>query len=80
MLDQVKVPWMIGVGAAFDYHAGTVPWAPKWMHKLGLEWLFIIITQPHLRMTRYVRSISFILLSVVKVLSARLIQAIKLKG
>ncbi|MFY7865810.1 WecB/TagA/CpsF family glycosyltransferase, partial [Roseateles sp.] len=31
---------MIGVGAAFDYHAGTLRRAPLWMQKRGLEWLY----------------------------------------
>ena len=31
---------MIGVGAAFDFHAGVKPQAPAWMQKRGLEWLY----------------------------------------
>ena len=44
---------MVGVGAAFDYHAGTVPWAPAFLRALGLEWLFRLIIQPRLRAKRY---------------------------
>ena len=37
---------MIGVGAAFDFLAGTKPQAPRWLMPLGLEWLFRLITEP----------------------------------
>ena len=60
-LGAVKAPWMVGVGAAFDYHAGTVPWAPPVMRALGLEWLFRLIIQPKLRARRYWWSLVFVL-------------------
>lgn len=44
---------MIGVGAAFDFHAGIKPQAPKWMQKIGLEWLFRLITEPRRLWWRY---------------------------
>ncbi len=43
-LNKIKVPIMLGVGAAFDFHSGARPWAPKWMRKLGLEWLFRMLS------------------------------------
>jgi N-acetylglucosaminyldiphosphoundecaprenol N-acetyl-beta-D-mannosaminyltransferase len=43
-LNKIRVPIMLGVGAAFDFHSGERPWAPKWMRKLGLEWLFRMIS------------------------------------
>ena len=52
-LGRVDAPWMVGVGAAFDYHAGVVPWAPRWIRAAGLEWLFRLIVQPRLRARRY---------------------------
>jgi N-acetylglucosaminyldiphosphoundecaprenol N-acetyl-beta-D-mannosaminyltransferase len=52
-LGRIHAPWMIGVGAAFDYHAGTVPWAPSIVRAAGLEWLFRLIIQPRLRAKRY---------------------------
>lgn len=36
----------IGVGGTFDYIAGIVPRAPKWMRSIGLEWLYRLIKQP----------------------------------
>jgi N-acetylglucosaminyldiphosphoundecaprenol N-acetyl-beta-D-mannosaminyltransferase len=44
---------MIGVGAAFDYHAGTVKRAPLWMQRLGLEWLHRLCSEPTRLWKRY---------------------------
>ena len=44
---------MIGVGAAFDYHAGTVKRAPLWMQHNGLEWLHRLCSEPGRLWKRY---------------------------
>lgn len=44
---------MIGVGAAFDYHAGTIQRAPKWMQDSGLEWLHRLASEPRRLWRRY---------------------------
>ncbi len=44
---------MIGVGAAFDYHAGTVQRAPLWMQRCGLEWLHRLCSEPRRLWKRY---------------------------
>lgn len=44
---------MIGVGAAFDYHAGTLRRAPAWMRHAGLEWLFRLACEPGRLWKRY---------------------------
>ena len=44
---------MLGVGAAFDFHAGVKPQAPAWMQDLGLEWLFRLCTEPRRLWKRY---------------------------
>lgn len=41
------------VGAAFDFHAGTLPMAPVWMQRLGLEWLFRLAREPRRLWRRY---------------------------
>jgi N-acetylglucosaminyldiphosphoundecaprenol N-acetyl-beta-D-mannosaminyltransferase len=46
---------MIGVGAAFDFLAGTKPQAPRWMMPLGLEWLFRLVTEPRRLWKRYLK-------------------------
>ena len=44
---------MIGVGAAFDFHAGAKPQAPAWMQKRGLEWLHRLTHEPRRLWKRY---------------------------
>lgn len=44
---------MIGVGAAFDYHAGTIKRAPLWMQHHGLEWLHRLYSEPRRLWKRY---------------------------
>lgn len=44
---------MIGVGAAFDFHAGTVARAPGWMQDHGLEWLHRLLSEPRRLWRRY---------------------------
>jgi N-acetylglucosaminyldiphosphoundecaprenol N-acetyl-beta-D-mannosaminyltransferase len=44
---------MLGVGAAFDFHAGVQPQAPAWMQKTGLEWVFRLVSEPRRLWKRY---------------------------
>jgi N-acetylglucosaminyldiphosphoundecaprenol N-acetyl-beta-D-mannosaminyltransferase len=44
---------MLGVGAAFDFHAGTVARAPAWMRNHGLEWLHRLYSEPGRLWRRY---------------------------
>jgi len=44
---------MMAVGAAFDFHAGTVKQAPAWMQKSGLEWLYRLTREPKRLWKRY---------------------------
>lgn len=44
---------MVGVGAAFDYHAGTLKRAPKWMQRSGFEWLYRLASEPRRLWKRY---------------------------
>jgi N-acetylglucosaminyldiphosphoundecaprenol N-acetyl-beta-D-mannosaminyltransferase len=44
---------MLGVGAAFDYHAGTLRRAPHWMQRSGLEWLYRLGQEPRRLSRRY---------------------------
>jgi N-acetylglucosaminyldiphosphoundecaprenol N-acetyl-beta-D-mannosaminyltransferase len=45
---------MIGVGAAFDFHANRVRQAPAWMQSRGLEWLFRLLNEPRRLWKRYI--------------------------
>jgi N-acetylglucosaminyldiphosphoundecaprenol N-acetyl-beta-D-mannosaminyltransferase len=44
---------VVGVGAAFDFHAGTKPQAPRWIQRVGLEWAFRLVTEPRRLWRRY---------------------------
>jgi N-acetylglucosaminyldiphosphoundecaprenol N-acetyl-beta-D-mannosaminyltransferase len=44
---------LIGVGAAFDFHAGNLAQAPAWMQSRGLEWLYRLIREPRRLWRRY---------------------------
>ncbi len=45
---------MVGVGAAFDFHAGLLRQAPAWMQRNGLEWFFRLVVEPKRLWRRYV--------------------------
>jgi len=60
---------MLGVGAAFDFHAGAKPQAPAWMQNIGLEWLFRLFMEPRRLWRRYLyHNPRFILLAVADLL------------
>lgn len=44
---------MIGVGAGFDYYAGNIERAPKWMQKSNLEWVYRLLQDPKRLFGRY---------------------------
>ncbi len=57
--DRLSVAVAMGVGGTFDFIAGVVPRAPRWMQRLGLEWLYRLYRQPWrwrrmLRLPRFV--------------------------
>lgn len=52
--DRLPGMVMIGVGAAFDFHAGIVKRAPRWMQNSGLEWLHRLGSEPRRLWRRYV--------------------------
>jgi N-acetylglucosaminyldiphosphoundecaprenol N-acetyl-beta-D-mannosaminyltransferase len=51
--DRLEAPVLVGVGAAFDFHAGLIPQAPDWMQRRGLEWLFRLVQEPRRLWRRY---------------------------
>ncbi len=50
---KLNVPVMVGIGAAFDFIAGTKKQAPKWMQRSGLEWFFRLCQEPGRLWRRY---------------------------
>lgn len=63
---------MIGVGAAFDFHAGTVQRAPAWMRNNGLEWLHRLASEPGRLWKRYLVTNTLFLVGAARQLLARL--------
>jgi N-acetylglucosaminyldiphosphoundecaprenol N-acetyl-beta-D-mannosaminyltransferase len=51
--EQLAPQVLLGVGAAFDYHAGLMRQAPKVLHNSGLEWLYRLVCEPRRLWRRY---------------------------
>jgi exopolysaccharide biosynthesis WecB/TagA/CpsF family protein len=51
--NRLRASVLLGVGAAFDFHAGLKPQAPRWMQRMGLEWLFRLAVEPRRLWRRY---------------------------
>jgi N-acetylglucosaminyldiphosphoundecaprenol N-acetyl-beta-D-mannosaminyltransferase len=69
---RLNTPVLIGIGAAFDYHAGVKRQAPLWMQRNGLEWLFRLTTEPRRLWRRYFTTIPpFIILVTAQLLRTR---------
>jgi N-acetylglucosaminyldiphosphoundecaprenol N-acetyl-beta-D-mannosaminyltransferase len=54
--DHLSPAVLVGVGAAFDFHAGARPRAPRWMQRSGMEWLFRLASEPRRLAGRYART------------------------
>jgi N-acetylglucosaminyldiphosphoundecaprenol N-acetyl-beta-D-mannosaminyltransferase len=52
-LGRLNAPVLVGVGAAFDFHAGLKRQAPRWMQRSGLEWSYRLMTEPRRLWRRY---------------------------
>jgi N-acetylglucosaminyldiphosphoundecaprenol N-acetyl-beta-D-mannosaminyltransferase len=55
MRPRLSTPMLVGVGAAFDFHAGLIPQAPAWMQRSGLEWTYRLSREPRRLWRRYAR-------------------------
>lgn len=55
-IDRLHAHALIGVGAAFDFHAGVVKQAPLWMQRHGLEWFYRLSREPRRLWRRYLRT------------------------
>jgi N-acetylglucosaminyldiphosphoundecaprenol N-acetyl-beta-D-mannosaminyltransferase len=71
-VEKLAVPVLIGVGAAFDFHAGRKRQAPRWMQHAGLEWLFRLLTEPRRLWRRYlINNPLFVALIILQALGLR---------
>jgi N-acetylglucosaminyldiphosphoundecaprenol N-acetyl-beta-D-mannosaminyltransferase len=55
MRPHLRAPLLVGVGAAFDFHAGLLAQAPPWMQAAGLEWSYRLAREPRRLWRRYAR-------------------------
>jgi len=55
MRGLLEAPVLVGVGAAFDFHAGLVPQAPPRLQAAGLEWAYRLVREPRRLWRRYAR-------------------------
>lgn len=53
-LDQLNIPFVMGVGGSFDIVAGKTTRAPKWIQKIGMEWFYRFIQEPRRMWRRYI--------------------------
>ncbi|HKE98122.1 MAG TPA: WecB/TagA/CpsF family glycosyltransferase [Actinomycetes bacterium] len=63
---RLRAPVLLGVGAAFDIHAGLLPQAPRWMQRSGLEWLYRLAREPRRLWRRYLGNNPRFLLAIVR--------------
>jgi N-acetylglucosaminyldiphosphoundecaprenol N-acetyl-beta-D-mannosaminyltransferase len=54
--ERLRVPLMVGVGAAFDIHSGQTRDAPNWMKRSGLQWLHRLAQEPRRLAPRYLKN------------------------
>lgn len=65
-IDKLSANVLIGVGAAFDFVAGTKKQAPRWIQRVGLEWAYRVTHEPKRLIGRYIRIGWSLLLLIVK--------------
>lgn len=53
-LEELQVPVVMGVGGLFDYYSGTIPRAPRFMRKMGVEWVWRLMMEPGRMWRRYI--------------------------
>lgn len=72
-LDEMQVPFCMGVGGAFDIAAGLTRRAPLWMQRAGLEWFYRFLQEPRRMWKRYLTTNTVFIYMVVKAFLRRLI-------
>jgi N-acetylglucosaminyldiphosphoundecaprenol N-acetyl-beta-D-mannosaminyltransferase len=59
-LGRLEVPLMLAIGAAFDFHSRNRPWAPAWIRRIGMEWLFRTVTGGKRTFLRNLRCVTIV--------------------
>jgi N-acetylglucosaminyldiphosphoundecaprenol N-acetyl-beta-D-mannosaminyltransferase len=58
-MKKLNVSIFQGVGGSFDVVSGNLKRAPKWMQKIGLEWLYRVLIEPK-RIVRIIKLVKFL--------------------
>lgn len=61
-LDNLGVPFVMGVGGTFDVVAGKIRRAPRWVQRIGCEWVYRVVQEPRRMWRRYLQGNSAFLL------------------
>jgi N-acetylglucosaminyldiphosphoundecaprenol N-acetyl-beta-D-mannosaminyltransferase len=69
--DEIRAGFVMGVGGSFDVYAGVVQRAPRWIQRLGLEWLYRVRQEPRRLWRRYLGDAPRFAWLVVRELAAR---------
>ena len=78
---RIRAKVIVTVGAAFDYHTGRLPQAPRWVQHSGLEWLFRLTVEPFRLAPRYASVVPrFILISLTELGRFYLREVLRLLG
>ena len=72
--ERLNAPLIIGVGAAFDFVAGSKRQAPIWIQKIGLEWLFRFLNEPKRLWKRYRQYPRFVLMVLLELIGIRVVR------
>ena len=72
--ERLDAPLIIGVGAAFDFVAGSKRQAPIWIQKIGLEWLFRFLNEPKRLWKRYRQYPRFVLMVLLEMIGIRVVR------
>lgn len=70
-VEELNVPALVGVGAAFDFLSGKKKQAPRWIQRSGFEWLFRLFSEPKRLWRRYIRYPTFALLTIFQLLGMK---------
>jgi len=79
-LSRIDAPVTIGVGAAFDFLAGTRQRAPRWMQRSGLEWLHRVCSEPRRLWRRYASIVPSFMILAVGLLASRVVRRLRATG
>jgi N-acetylglucosaminyldiphosphoundecaprenol N-acetyl-beta-D-mannosaminyltransferase len=56
LAERLEAPLLVGVGAAFDFHAGLIRDCPRWVKRSGLQWVHRLMQDPRRLWRRYLRN------------------------